>query len=149
MSDVDDLARRLGEELTRRKLWRKGVLMSPAGFCESWRVCWYDSDTDEAGGYKEGGGKCWGIGYSEYGIDMSDGRWSPDLTDPATVGVLLGLLPHPWTVHSPSGEAPGNGHQEWRLTVWVGGYRRVLHSGTTLGEAVASALLALWEAENA
>ena len=50
----------------------------------------------------------------------------PDLSDPATAGVLLGMLGRPTTLPAP----------------WVSDW----HAGVPLGEAVARALLVVWEA---
>jgi hypothetical protein len=59
----------------------------------------------------------------------------PDLGDPATVGCLLAMLPP----------------NRWAVTPAIGGgwtveTRGQVHGGPTLGEAVARALIAVWEA---
>lgn len=55
-----------------------------------------------------------------------DGTILPDVTDPATAGVLLGMLGRPTTLPAP----------------WICDW----HAGVPLGEAVARALLVVWEA---
>lgn len=60
-----------------------------------------------------------------------------DLYDPATVGVLLGLLPLGWSVGSPGPDGRGD------YAIVLDG-RVDAQRGTHLGVAVARALLALW-----
>ncbi len=64
-----------------------------------------------------------------YGDSRTDSRDYPDLSDPATVGVLLEWLPEPWAAIR-SGERFGvrQGEDGW--------------GGSRLGEAVARALIA-------
>lgn len=59
------------------------------------------------------------------GMDVPNGA-VPDLTDPATAGCLLAMLGRPTTLPAP----------------WVSDW----HAGAPLGEAVARALLVVWEA---
>ena len=56
---------------------------------------------------------------------LSEG-WLPALTDPATAGCLLAMLGRPTTLPAP----------------WICDW----HAGVPLGEAVARALLVVWEA---
>jgi hypothetical protein len=76
----------------------------------------------------------------------SEDRWLPDLTDWPTAGALLGLLLHPHTLRSPSGEPPGHGGQLWCILHRVGDRWSAVH-GECLGEVVALALIELWESQ--
>ena len=67
----------------------------------------------------------------------------PDLTDPATVGCLLAMLPPGWSAAS-----EGSAHCIW---LWLPGApppdaEWPRFDGATLGEAAARALLAFWGA---
>jgi len=125
MSDINDLARRLGAELTERR-----HAVQPCGQLRDYRgIEWVHTDEED-----------WLAGGA--------GDPQPDLTDPATAGFLLSLLPDPVAIHSPSGAPPGEGRQNWSIVVTLDALtsdpRRSAHRGATLGEAAARALLALW-----
>lgn len=115
MGDLD-LARRLVADPRWR--WEPGV-------------AFHENQTPGAGLYRDGRGRV------QDGLDAVPHAATPDLSDPATVGVLLSWLP--LRMRSPGTDDAiwphGTG---WRVRVDGG-----LHPGATLGEAVARALLSL------
>ncbi len=68
---------------------------------------------------------------------LSSRWWWPDLTDWPTVGAMLGMLPPGCFIWGPH-----EGRETWAIHTDTGARGR----GSTLGEAVARALLASWEA---
>lgn len=126
--------------------WCEGMLLLPVGFeKERWLLCTVDSYSGKWGGgaYQTTYGKWWGIANNDDPIDLSDG-WLPDLTDPATGGVLLDAL---------ETECAARG---WEVTVLFADGRvevivrdplgdddvsEVCEIGSTLGHAAALALL--------
>lgn len=119
-----------------------GMTFIPVGFeRERWLICWSDYD-GEAGGYQTSGGKWWGIAGSSDPMNLADGSWLPDLSDPATTGVLLSWLPGGWGCgYDPRVAA----ERRWTVEVWCSqhGGQDLVAYGPILGEAVALALLAL------
>ena len=122
--DQIDLARRL--VASRGWRWMAGMTAIPLSHeWERWLLCWCEVDGSAAGGYQTAGGKWWGIATSDQPMVLREG-WVPDLTDPVTAGVLLGMLGRPTTLPAP----------------WICNWK----PGVPLGEAVARALLVVWEA---
>lgn len=135
VTDLDDLARRLAAH--PRWKWRAGMLGD-----DGWRCLGPDSVTDEI---------VFGAPSDEAAATSAGVRWSwpshlreaavrPDLTDPATAGVMLAMLAeadssliaefdgHAWVIVHPEAEI-------------------LMHTAPTLGEASARALLAVWGEE--
>ncbi len=134
--DQIDLARRL--VACPRWRWMPGMTAIPLSHeRERWLLCWCEEDGSEAGGYQTTGGKWWGIATSDLPMVLREG-WVPDLTDPATAGCLLAML-----VAADPGAGWGvscGPDVGWRATSCAHDL-----SGATCGEALARALLVVWE----
>ncbi len=125
---MSDLAR----ELVRHPRWRWAPGMLIADYGPGIRYCWQDETYLH--GAAEPGGAWMRIPKSRIG----DGPYLPDLTDAATAGCVLALLPYP-----PRIERVDDPHRTpstlWFVAPSGGG---PWHQGPTLGEAAARALMA-------
>ena len=130
---MSDLARKLAAHPRWR--WVEGMLLAELGYARRWRIGGRDTDHT-----------FWLVvsdGQVRWAVLGSNSEWTPDLTDAATAGVLLGQIPHlREVVHRENPEAwcvrwaelPAG--SVWRVSTrpWC----------PTLGEAAALALLSLW-----
>ena len=104
----------LARLLTARHLWRPGIRLTNG----------YRLTVDDEGCIRDG---------DTFG-------WAPDLSDPATAGILLAMLPRGCHVTESARES---GYL-WRVTYDHPDGRRHQASGDTLGAACAAALISLW-----
>lgn len=125
MADLDDLARRLAAH--PRWEWRAGMV------CNAHRLV----DRDGLGIIVDGGVPYLPVAprwVTIEGHSPPDAR--PDLTDPATAGVLLAMLAEAVTSSTSMLVRDSRGWHADDGSQW--------HGGDCIGEAVARALLAVW-----